>query len=1134
MAPACEIEERLASLEDPRLSSEERSDLLAHARGCATCRLALERLAPPPFVEEPPREGTPSEGPPGHEVISSIEIALPDASPNDGAPRPPAADAAAPPPLEPPPSAPSDPARAAFAAPPPGAPQSGQRPPQPAAGYRLLERLGAGGAGVVYRAVQLSLGREVALKILSPRLQDHRPYVERFLREAKAAARLSHPNIVRTYDAGFSGGRYFYAMELVAGESLSARIERLGALPPADALAVVADAARALGHAHESGIIHRDVKPDNILIDGATGAAKLADLGLARVDDGGGQTGSLTTTGTVFGTPNYMSPEQARDTHAVDPRTDIYSLGATFHHALYGELPFEAPSVPEILARVVRERLRPPGGAVAPPGFDDVIRRMTAPRREDRYASAEEVLRDLADLAAGRPPRLALEAAAASSESGEAAPAPADLRGRAGPLDRRASGRFAARRRGPPVAGALVAAALLSVAAGFVWRQIGTAPAADASERGRTGEAARAGAPAAPPASADRPGADAARPSVPLASTGAPSAGAHAGGAPGAPPDAARAAPHADGALAASVSPASSPRPEGRAVPVAAVDPDAPPAARPSERGSGDANASEEAAAPPATEAAPPEREEPAPPRETANEALAALREAARRRALEVYAPRRLEALRLLGDLKSDAAAKLLAAAADDPELAPAREVVLRDAEDAPRVAEIERRAARALEAKAGEQVRLETREGDFRTGILKASGGTILVAEMGELRSVFPADLADATLLSLADAAPGEPLEARAKVALLVARGSDAAPAAIDALGDAAVAAAYREKLALIRGAAHESAAAALLARADRAYERKKPKEAEKAYRAALEKYGEAPSVVARRDEVAARLREIAAATASEGEKGAADPSLAKLFKGQARRLADGRVEVLYDFARPDAGVQRADFSLVATTENRQLREGLERMQPAAPPPYDRALAWQPAEGGLLGRGWDRLLWRGRALGDVAVEVAATPLVERNAIVTLCDPGGREYYALALSFEMPRFPEFLRPQFPQIFAQLDPWHDRADACVEVAGFPEMRDRGKARQASLVARRPVRIRAERTAGPKGESRLRLEAGGRPALEGVDDEAPLARGGVALAAWHSVVVYRSLKVVCRLDPEWARAEQERIAAEEKRR
>ncbi|MEW6308299.1 MAG: serine/threonine-protein kinase [Bacillota bacterium] len=210
-------------------------------------------------------------------------------------------------------------------------------------GYTILRELGRGAMGVVYQALQPSSQRFVALKVLPPELADEPGFVERFRREGLIAAGLSHPNIVEVYAAGRSReGVYYIAMELVDGITFSDLIRLHGRLSPAQAVPYVAMVARALAHAHTHGLVHRDVKPANIVIAGAT--AKLTDFGLAR----GGHYGS--SGATALGTPEYLSPEQARG-EPLDGRSDIYSLGIVLYEALTGHPPFTAPSPQEVMAK---------------------------------------------------------------------------------------------------------------------------------------------------------------------------------------------------------------------------------------------------------------------------------------------------------------------------------------------------------------------------------------------------------------------------------------------------------------------------------------------------------------------------------------------------------------------------------------------------------------------------------------------------------------------------------------------------------------------------------------------------------------------------------------------------------------
>jgi serine/threonine-protein kinase len=218
-------------------------------------------------------------------------------------------------------------------------------------GYEVFSKLGQGGTAAVFKAVQKSMGRPVALKILLPSMVKHKRYIKRFLKEAEMAGKLNHKNIVKAIDAGQHGGYYYLAMEFIEGESLTAMVRRLGALDEWTALKITLEIGAALNHAHRHGIIHRDVKPQNIFVT-KDGTAKLGDLGLARATISEGD--DVTRHGWTVGTPNYMSPEQARGEEA-DARSDIYSLGATLFHMLVGRPPYVGSTPAEIMAKVVKE-----------------------------------------------------------------------------------------------------------------------------------------------------------------------------------------------------------------------------------------------------------------------------------------------------------------------------------------------------------------------------------------------------------------------------------------------------------------------------------------------------------------------------------------------------------------------------------------------------------------------------------------------------------------------------------------------------------------------------------------------------------------------------------------------------------
>lgn len=261
---------------------------------------------------------------------------------------------------------------------------------------RIVRELGRGGVGTVYLATHQTLQIEVALKVLSPSLSlDNPALAERFIREAQLAARIRHPNVIAVMDAGHdeATGLYFIVMEYVGGGSLSWHL-RNGPLPEAKALAIVTGIAHALVIAEENRIVHRDIKPDNIMLD-LRGMAKLADLGLAKhaIDS----RTSLTLGGSYMGTPAYMSPEQARDAKVADTRDDIYSLGASFYECLTGEPPFQGETPYNIMSEVLtkpsprpREH-RPEISRSA----DLICRKMMAKTRDLRYADAHALLKDL-------------------------------------------------------------------------------------------------------------------------------------------------------------------------------------------------------------------------------------------------------------------------------------------------------------------------------------------------------------------------------------------------------------------------------------------------------------------------------------------------------------------------------------------------------------------------------------------------------------------------------------------------------------------------------------------------------------------------------------------------------------------
>ncbi len=270
--------------------------------------------------------------------------------------------------------------------------------------YEILAELGAGGMGRVYRAKDLTLERTVALKMLAPQFGTDAGFVQRFLKEARAAARLNHPNIVQIYDFGQDGDTYYLAMEYVDGHSLGEYLRR-GHFSERDAILVIRHACRALAVAHAEGLVHRDIKPDNLMLT-SRGEVKLVDLGIAkRVDEDQ----SLTQTGQAVGTPHYISPEQIRGSRDIDPRADVYSLGATLYHLVTGHTPFRGTSGALVMSLHLSQPLADPRTYVAglSEGICRVIRKMMAKDREERYADVDVLDRDLYRLQTGEMPEAA-------------------------------------------------------------------------------------------------------------------------------------------------------------------------------------------------------------------------------------------------------------------------------------------------------------------------------------------------------------------------------------------------------------------------------------------------------------------------------------------------------------------------------------------------------------------------------------------------------------------------------------------------------------------------------------------------------------------------------------------------------
>ena len=277
------------------------------------------------------------------------------------------------------------------------------RPAHRIQGFQILERVGAGAMATVFKAKQLSLDRVVAIKVLPRRLSENPEYVERFYKEGRAAAKLNHNNIVQAIDVGDAGGYHYFVMEFVAGKTVYDDLAHGRAYPETQALDIVIQIAEALQHAHERGLIHRDVKPKNIMITDNS-IAKLADMGLAR--EAADQAAAQMEAGRAYGTPYYISPEQIRGELDIDYRADIYSLGATLYHMLTGRVPFDAPTPSGVMHKHLKEPLVPPDhiNPALSVGISEVVEIMMAKKRTDRYGSIKLLLGDLKAVQKGEPP----------------------------------------------------------------------------------------------------------------------------------------------------------------------------------------------------------------------------------------------------------------------------------------------------------------------------------------------------------------------------------------------------------------------------------------------------------------------------------------------------------------------------------------------------------------------------------------------------------------------------------------------------------------------------------------------------------------------------------------------------------
>ena len=275
-------------------------------------------------------------------------------------------------------------------------------------GYQMLQKLGKGSMGVVYKAKQQSVDRVVAIKILLEPLAQNKEFIKRFEREAMIAAKLSHNNVVNAIDAGVIDGHYFFVMEYVEGPTIKDFLDKNKTFDEKEALRITLAIAEALKHAAQRGLIHRDIKPENVILT-KEGEVKLADLGLARLTDD--DKWVLSEAGMAIGTPYYISPEQVRGQTNIDIRADIYSLGATLYHMVTGKVPYSGESPNEVMRKHVD-----PNVALVPPdhlnsrlsgGLGMVVETMMAKNREHRYQTPDDLILDIKCLQRGEGPMIA-------------------------------------------------------------------------------------------------------------------------------------------------------------------------------------------------------------------------------------------------------------------------------------------------------------------------------------------------------------------------------------------------------------------------------------------------------------------------------------------------------------------------------------------------------------------------------------------------------------------------------------------------------------------------------------------------------------------------------------------------------
>jgi serine/threonine protein kinase len=259
-------------------------------------------------------------------------------------------------------------------------------------GYKIIGIIGQGSMGKVYKALQISMDRLVAIKILAPNLAQNEKFVQRFFQEARAVAKLNHPNIVQGIDVGESNGVHYFTMEYIDGPSLDAVVKQNGPLSEDAAIDIIIQSSKALEHAYKNNLVHRDIKPTNIMVT-KDNIVKVCDLGLALM---------ITRETTeqkrvIMGTPSYISPEQASGDPNVDIRSDIYSLGATFYYIMTGRPPFDGSTASEVIKKHITETIVPPNAknTEISEWTNDIIMKMMAKKRDERYQTPIELIKEL-------------------------------------------------------------------------------------------------------------------------------------------------------------------------------------------------------------------------------------------------------------------------------------------------------------------------------------------------------------------------------------------------------------------------------------------------------------------------------------------------------------------------------------------------------------------------------------------------------------------------------------------------------------------------------------------------------------------------------------------------------------------